>query len=466
MGGVTGPAPLAPFADDWVGGDIHGLSALAGTLYGYVPSITDVASALDSQVRNMVGAAGWQGSAASAFSAAWGKDSQAARAVGIAADQIAGIVDWLAVRLSQIESELEKYAAEAHAHGVPIGADGMPPQACYGPPSNAQQAQQQGWATWYQETWQNCMTAAKAARAQAAAALGQMSQAITGQDGMTASDGNSVADLLGDLLAVPSAYSRDVADELAGIRTTARSVIGQAKGLQAGGERLPASLLDEIQTSRSELTSGDAALVAARSNETMLSKLLDVRAGDVLSGLRGSSADVSAPPLDPGAGADGGGALDSLVNFGEKIPVIDLLAGAVGTGLGTASDTAAGQPLYTALPEETVSNFGGVAAGYAAGSAVGSSVGGAVGTAVGSGIAGGVVGGVLGAGVGGVVAYGVGDFAHNLFQQNWSADINSHGVVGGVAYGIADSAVNTGKDFVHTATDIGHAAENLWNSVF
>src|ERR1700689_1016700 len=64
-------APLAPFAYDWVGGDIHGLAALAGTLYGYVPRIEDVISALDRKVSQIVGDAGWQGTAASAFTRNW-----------------------------------------------------------------------------------------------------------------------------------------------------------------------------------------------------------------------------------------------------------------------------------------------------------------------------------------------------------------------------------------------------------
>ena len=33
--GAKSPSALAPFAHNWVGGDIHGLSAYAGTLYGY-----------------------------------------------------------------------------------------------------------------------------------------------------------------------------------------------------------------------------------------------------------------------------------------------------------------------------------------------------------------------------------------------------------------------------------------------
>jgi hypothetical protein len=50
---------LAPFAYDWVGGDIHGLHALAGTLFGYVPKVADVTTALDKQVRRVVSDAGW-----------------------------------------------------------------------------------------------------------------------------------------------------------------------------------------------------------------------------------------------------------------------------------------------------------------------------------------------------------------------------------------------------------------------
>jgi len=68
--GAKSPSALAPFAHNWIGGDIHGLSAYAGTLYGYVPEITDVATALDGKVKQIVGAAGWQGSAASAFTKA------------------------------------------------------------------------------------------------------------------------------------------------------------------------------------------------------------------------------------------------------------------------------------------------------------------------------------------------------------------------------------------------------------
>jgi hypothetical protein len=41
------PVSLAPFAFDWVGGDIHGLQALSIRLSSYVPAIVDVTTDLD-----------------------------------------------------------------------------------------------------------------------------------------------------------------------------------------------------------------------------------------------------------------------------------------------------------------------------------------------------------------------------------------------------------------------------------
>ena len=49
-----------------------------------------------------------------------------------------------------------------------------------------------------------------------------------------------------------------------------------------------------------------------------------------------------------------------------------------------------------------------------------------------------------GAGVlaGGVVAYGVGDFAHNMIDENWGADFHQHGVIAGLGYGIGQRREN------------------------
>jgi hypothetical protein len=67
--------------------------------------------------------------------------------------------------------------------------------------------------------------------------------------------------------------------------------------------------------------------------------------------------------------------------------------------------------------------------------------------------------GAVGVAVGGVVAFGVGDLAHNLFEENWGADIHRDGVALGVAAGVGHSFENTGKD-------AAHLAEHVWDSIF
>src|ERR1051326_3892994 len=133
--GSKSPSALASFSHNWIGGDIHGLSAYAGTLYGYVPEINDVSAALDGKVKQIVGASGWQGSAASAFTKAWDHDAEGATALATVTSSTGNIVDWLAVTLAKIESALEQAADQAAGHGVPIGADGQPPNACLANPT-------------------------------------------------------------------------------------------------------------------------------------------------------------------------------------------------------------------------------------------------------------------------------------------------------------------------------------------
>jgi hypothetical protein len=201
---VTGKVTLAPFAHDWVGGDIGGLAQLASTLYGYSPEVTDVAAALNAQVQRVVGAAGWQGKAASAFTAAWERDSRAAQVVGGIADQVAVTVGWLAMALSQIEAMLEQAADEASAHGVPIGADGAPPQACYAGTGGPAQAAAQQWLSDYQAFYTACLRAAQAARQEAATTLGAIVRQIVDSANSKLADTlgsiNTVGDLLYDLL--------------------------------------------------------------------------------------------------------------------------------------------------------------------------------------------------------------------------------------------------------------------------
>lgn len=493
---AVGLKPLAPFAHDWVGGNINGLAALAGTLYGYVPKMDAVADALDGQVRQLVNATGWQGQAASSFTAAWSKDSQSARALGLATDQVGGIVDWLAVNLSTLEAELEAAANAAAAHGVTIGPDGMPPEVCFGPPANAKEEEMQEWATWYQRFYGDIMDQAQQARSTAAGALAATGRQIVvprtsgtkstggGSDGMNPGDDLTVGDLLGDLMAAPAAASRAAGEKLDSARsslTSAKQAILKLQEKLGPDTVIPDDLLGDLKSSLSSAVSDTRAVRAAEEINTKVFQALDVRVGDVtkfvneqLAELRkGEATSGKAAEPDAGAadGADDGadGVLAKLADFGKDIPVLDVLAAAGGTYLGVKGATADGQSLEVALPEQAGANV----ASLAAGAFVGGTVSGALaGTSVVSGLTvgglavGGAVAAAGGVLVGGIVAVGVGDFATHLFQENWSGDIHNYGVVGGVLYGIGDSEIETGKDFVHLGEDIGHTVAHVWDSIF
>lgn len=156
------PSKLAPFDHEWIGGDIRGLSAFAGVLYGYTPDIDSVAGTLNDQVSGMVSAAQWQGAAASAFTSSWDKDSVAAQRIASMAAGIGEIVDELAVSLSKIENALEQSADYASSHGVQIGPDGQPPSPTSG---------SSVYATAYQETYEGALQEAQTARENAVNAL-------------------------------------------------------------------------------------------------------------------------------------------------------------------------------------------------------------------------------------------------------------------------------------------------------
>ena len=466
MSVTTGQVPLAHFAHTWVGGDIDGLAQLAHTLYGYAPQITGIASALDTQVRHVVGAAGWTGPAATTFTSAWGRDSVTARAVGLASDQIAGIVGWLAGALSRTEAMLEDAAAEASAHGVPIGADGSPPQACY-----AGSAQQ--WLSAYQKFYADCLQAAHSARQQAAGALATTAKQITDPHGRgvhVAGDSATVADLLADLLASPSAAVRGGRADLAGIEEELGQLSKQIS--QAGSVR---EFTEELGELGSKLEQTGIDISAAQKEETALSKLADIRVEEAvqkaMKALQGGGAHVKAGggahagsgdgdlPDVPDGDGEALGKLAKIAEIGEDIPVVDVAAAGLSTALGTYSDVQNGQSPIAALYGEGISNVGGLGAAAAVADAAGGPVG--------------LVAGVV-----------LPDVIHNGINEPWFADVQHYGVVGGWMHGESDmdmrdvtdlvtsawddSQLNAKEDgiAVDVATDAAKAADRAWNDIF
>ena len=493
---ALGLKPLAPFSYNWVGGNIRGLAALAGTLYGYAPKMDAVADALDGQVGQLVNGAGWQGDAASSFKASWSKDSQTSRALGLAADQVGQIVDWLAVSLSMLESELEMAASAAKQHGVTIGANGAP-SVFIGPTTSSTEKEAQEWGNWYQTYYTDIMQQAQQARSTAAGALAQTGEQIItpttsgtksvpagadGPQGMNPGDDVTVGDLLGDLVATPAAWSRVAGEKLDDARTSlssARDAILKLRKDLGENTVIPDNLLSDLKSNMSSAISDSRAVQAADKINNAVFSVLDTRVSDVtkvvnegLSKLRGNgdAKTTTVPDPDAGDGADGAdGILSKLTDFGKDIPVLDILATAGGTYLGVKGAEADGQSLDVAIPEQLAANVGSLTAGAFVGGAVGGALAGTEvvsGLAVGGLAVGGAVAAAGGVLAGGIIAVGVGDFATHLFQENWSADIHKDGVVGGVLDGIGHSGAETGQDIANVGKDVGHSVAKVWDSIF
>ena len=183
MTGRASASALASCAEEWVGGDIRGLHALATTLYGYLPRIAGVITALNQEVSQLTGDHGWRGPAASAFTAAWHRDAVAADTLAVAIAQTAAVVDGLAVRLATIEKALEEQAYTAARYGVTIGTDGRPPPAPVRPPAGAAAASERHWARAYRQAYEQALADARQARQQAAITLRSLYAAIETAEG-------------------------------------------------------------------------------------------------------------------------------------------------------------------------------------------------------------------------------------------------------------------------------------------
>jgi uncharacterized protein YukE len=443
--------PLASFAHEWVGGDIHGLAAFAGTLYGYVPEMEDVVTALNKKVGQIVTDAGWQGSAASAFTSNWETISAQVNAIGLVVIQTGSIVDQLAQDLSKIENALENAAGQAAAHGVQIGGDGQPPTVCY------TNKTQEDWRVGYDSFYRQAKAGAENARVTAAGALLKISHAIISgkpaksgggdpsQVPARVGEGNTIADLLTDLLASPTAYANTVRAKVEEATTRLSKaqqawLEAQKAARQADGRFgvMPDDVKAALQDAKSELASAEADLTKAQAGENAFTKILSTRLEDL-----------------PGLSKLAGGLEDaSLLSKAFELPVVDVVAGGVSTYLNAQQDIQKGVPAWLAYPLETGVTVGSIALATVVGGAV-------AGAAIFAGAP--VLGVAAGVVAGGVLAYGVGDFAHNYiadFGEQWK----EHGALGIITdFGAAGQ--DTWNDTKHLVSDVGSLASSAWHGI-
>lgn len=414
MSGGKSPSPLASFTHNWVGGDIHGLSAAAGRCYRIAPQVTDVDTALNRQADKITRDGGWTGDAATAFRSAWGKDSQAGAQLVTAWNRIGDAIDKLAVQLAKLENALETAAAQAKDQGVSIDeATGDVQQASGGHGGSAKAAD-------YVRLRDQAMALAKAARAGAAGELQQLTEAMLPQKGPSRTPGeiNTVVGLLRGLWAVPT-------ERRVGLSARLSSLEGNVAKTRA-------AIWQEQNAARDALGRFGGASDATKGAYAAAKAELAGVEGDIsrLNGMENLGTKLAAGDGEGLAGLNGLGR--------TAVRGIPIAGSIVGGGLTIYGDRAKGESWAQAGSDGVVSS----GAAYGAG-ALGGSVGAAAAGALGAGT---LVSGGAGVLAGGVAAVGVGDFVHNAFQENWGADIHQHGVIGGIGHGIADAGVNTGHD--------------------
>jgi len=416
---------LPLFSFDWVGGDMHGLQALSAACRKVADDIDGTGHALSRQVARV--SDDWEGKAADSFSAAWDRDAKAAGILAQSWTTIAGIVAALAWDLAAVENSLEALAGQLEKKGVAVDSRTGAPladvtasgRACSSPHEAAARAKL---ISDYMVQSDELLLGAEAARAHAASRLQSATHAMLppGRDyGQFAND----LDSLRGLWAAPTEYRKRLEEKLPEVEENVDSA-----------ERTAMKELIEIRKE-----AGNAALLSKETRGNVTGALQAQKK------LWGKIAGAPESPLTKAAAGDaeGLGAAGAAEGAIKAIPIIGALAG---TGITIVQD----RENHESVEHSIADGIGSNAAGYGAGAA-GMAIGAAVATFFGGGEVAAVAVGTVGAVAASV---GVGDFAHNAFQENWPQDVHHYGVLGGVGHGIADTWDKTRHDMAHYLDDI------------
>ncbi|GAB2865127.1 hypothetical protein GCM10027176_78610 [Actinoallomurus bryophytorum] len=173
-----GASSLPAFSFNWVGGDIHGISNLAGVLYGFAGKSEEPALALGRVVDRLVGESGevvYRGSAADRFKSSVEPNIVDLGWLSSRTTSMGDIVDELALRLAKIESWLESRAEQGvKAKYITIDGAGK-----LGLPAGSSDPQVQKFLQQFSQERAEALKAAKSARAVAARKLGSEYKALS-----------------------------------------------------------------------------------------------------------------------------------------------------------------------------------------------------------------------------------------------------------------------------------------------
>jgi hypothetical protein len=257
----------------------------------------------------------------------------------------------------------------------------------------------------------------------------------------------TVGDTIAGLYAVPASASRYLRTKIPVLKAKRDAAHTKFSAAQKQYSKLRVQMPDDVKAERRSalqaLEKANEDLTKVERWDNRLMKLMDVRAGEVVPGLR--------------AAADG----SRIARFGADLPLIDIAAIGVATGLTSYDDMQKGDDA-SAIPKELSANVvAAVAATVVATVVVGAAV--ALGAPV-------IVAVGLGVIIGGAVAVGVGDAVSNAWHEHWDEDIHKYGVAGGIGHGLEDVGGKTAQDMSNlwsTAKNgVSGAATSLWHGIF
>jgi uncharacterized protein YukE len=411
---------LPSLRHDWVGGDIHGLSALAEQCSRIAPQIGEAGSVLNARAGELSCTAGWEGEGASAFSSGWAKVSAAGSQLAGMWDAIGQIVSTLAVELATLESALEQAADQLAAQGIMVdqGTGALEPTITAAGGAAAVRIGKLMGA--YARLRAVVMARAAAYRAAAAAELAVLARGILpGAGGIRGVQ--RVITALNDarqVWAVPTKFLRAADERLPALQQAVVDAQAQAfrqlldaRKLYGADAKLPPEVSDQLRGAAQDLNHLQGQIDSASGMESIGSQIAD-----------GDPAAVS-------------GAFDGAAPLVRAVPVVGTLAGAAATVVG---DTLTGHSLGHGLADAAAST----GAGYAAGAGTAA----AIGTGTLATTAAGVVGG-LAAGA------AAGDFAHHVVQDIGS-DVSKYGVLDGTLHSVGDAASQTWDDGEHLISSL------------
>ena len=354
---------VSNFSRSLIGGDVAGLDGLGSTLNLYPPPAQSVIDTLKARVERLVNDAGWWGDAADSFKRRWEVDAITADVLKKAVTSVAGIVSNLAQELRTLEGVLEQAIDEARAAGAPVTPNGdlLPMPADVSPAvMHASMV--------YTETRRAAMDAAEGARSRATGDL-QYIESIIGPPKnpktipLSPDAVVTAADLMANLYALPAASSRKLRESIPRLQQERDAALDrwrQARDqARVDHTKIPDDIKADHKATLRALNEANAELDSVERMNSPLTKLFDIRLTDVSPALKGAA-----------EGSRG-------ARFLGDIPGVDIVAGAISTGVLSYDDMQKGDD-WTAVPKEGSGQVASIVAGAAAGVAAGAgAVGGA-----------------------------------------------------------------------------------------